>query len=285
MIWGGTDGTAPAGWLICDGSLVGKSTYQNLFNVIGNSYYNGRNTGIPIDSNFFFLPDFTFAIPQGAVTTTYQIKALVQTFDYSVSGFPAPVSSNSYWSLGFGQTSGSVNIGTYFPPNSVPGAPAGIGYRVTRVLKLGLNDQPFVVEVIADNNSPVPFISTAVVLSTIGVYRGNGASPTKYWVPGTFNQSYQGGSNITPLVQPINNTFAILDATNIPAHVHNGTPTIQSVALAGASLLCGDSGNPGGATSVQTSATSIGSITGTSNYPAPYATVPNVINMFYIIRT
>lgn len=33
--------TAPTGWLICDGSAVSRTTYANLFSVIGTTYGSG----------------------------------------------------------------------------------------------------------------------------------------------------------------------------------------------------------------------------------------------------
>ena len=48
MAYGGT--TAPAGWLLCDGSLYGNTTYPALYAVIGTSY--GGST------NVFNVPDF-----------------------------------------------------------------------------------------------------------------------------------------------------------------------------------------------------------------------------------
>jgi len=283
IIWGGTTvGSLPTGWLICDGSLVLKATYAALFAVIGNSYYNGKLTGTPIDPTLFNLPDLTFAMPQGAPTPTYQCQVSAVTYPYPVVGFPAPVSSNSYWSLaGNGiLTSGTINIGTYFPPGSVPGAPAGIGYRIFRILDIGTTGNPNLVEVIADDNSPVPNLPSITVLTSSGVYRDNGASPVKYWVPGTFNDNYQGNPP-TLLEAPTRNLFQQLDATNIPAHQHLGKPEINSTALSGASFLVGAASRTGTETSVQTNATQLNS----AFSPAPYPTHPHVLNMFYIIKT
>lgn len=36
--------TAPAGWLICDGSAVSRTTYANLFSVLGTAYGAGNGT-------------------------------------------------------------------------------------------------------------------------------------------------------------------------------------------------------------------------------------------------
>ena len=40
--WGGS--TPPAGWLICDGSAISRTTYKALFNVIGTTYGNGNGS-------------------------------------------------------------------------------------------------------------------------------------------------------------------------------------------------------------------------------------------------
>lgn len=56
-IFAGT--TAPDGWLICDGSAVSRTTYSNLFDVIGTSYGNGDG------STTFNLPNLKGRIPVG----------------------------------------------------------------------------------------------------------------------------------------------------------------------------------------------------------------------------
>jgi hypothetical protein len=267
----------PAGWLICDGSLVLKTTYAALFSVIGNSYYNGKLSPTPINPTSFYLPDLTFAIPQGAPTPTYQCQVSAATYPFPVVGFPPPVSSNSYWSLAGGGSfiSGTINVGTYFPPGSVPGAPVGIGYKILRVLDVGISG-PNLVEVTADDNSPVPNLPSFTVITSSGVYRDNGVDPTKYWIPGTFNDFYQGNPP-TLLDAPTRNVFRQLDATNIPAHQHVGVPNTTSSAIPGGGFAVGN----GGSTAIQTGATQLNSIPNT----APYPTHPHVLNMFYIIRT
>lgn len=54
---------APAGWLLCDGAAVSRTTYANLFTVIGTTY--GAGDG----STTFNLPDFRGIFPKGAGTT------------------------------------------------------------------------------------------------------------------------------------------------------------------------------------------------------------------------
>jgi microcystin-dependent protein len=57
-MYGGS--TAPAGWLLCDGSAVSRTTYANLFAVIGTTF--GAGDG----STTFNLPDLRGRSPLGA---------------------------------------------------------------------------------------------------------------------------------------------------------------------------------------------------------------------------
>jgi microcystin-dependent protein len=56
-IW--TTSNVPLGFLLCDGSSVSRTTYANLFSVIGTSYGS-------VDANTFNLPDFRDRMPVGA---------------------------------------------------------------------------------------------------------------------------------------------------------------------------------------------------------------------------
>lgn len=58
--------TAPIGWLMCDGSAVSRTTYAELFNVIGTTYGSGDG------STTFNVPDLrdNFAVGAG---TTYEL--------------------------------------------------------------------------------------------------------------------------------------------------------------------------------------------------------------------
>lgn len=57
--YGGILGTAPAGWLICDGAAVSRTTYAALFTAIGTSF--GAGNG----STTFNLPDLRGRFPLG----------------------------------------------------------------------------------------------------------------------------------------------------------------------------------------------------------------------------
>lgn len=52
--------TPPSGWLICDGTAVSRSTYSDLFNVIGTTY------GVGDGSTTFNVPDLRGRVPIGA---------------------------------------------------------------------------------------------------------------------------------------------------------------------------------------------------------------------------
>ena len=51
--------TAPTGWLICDGSEISRTTYSDLYDVIGTTYGDGNET------DTFNLPNLKGKIPVG----------------------------------------------------------------------------------------------------------------------------------------------------------------------------------------------------------------------------
>ena len=57
-------GSAPSGWLACDGSAVSRTTYADLFTIIGTTY------GVGDGSTTFNLPDMSGRIPIGSGTGT-----------------------------------------------------------------------------------------------------------------------------------------------------------------------------------------------------------------------
>lgn len=57
-------GTAPTGWLLCDGAAVSRTTYSALFAVIGTTYGAGDTT------TTFNIPDLLGRVPMGAGTGT-----------------------------------------------------------------------------------------------------------------------------------------------------------------------------------------------------------------------
>ena len=64
IAWGGGYNSIPSGWLLCDGSAVSRSTYSDLFNIIGTRF--GAGDG----STTFNLPDLRSRFPRGAPDQT-----------------------------------------------------------------------------------------------------------------------------------------------------------------------------------------------------------------------
>jgi len=57
-------GTAPTGWLLCNGDAVSRTTYADLFAVIGTTYGSGNG------STTFNVPDFRGRVPAGIGAAT-----------------------------------------------------------------------------------------------------------------------------------------------------------------------------------------------------------------------
>jgi microcystin-dependent protein/two-component sensor histidine kinase len=94
MMW--TTGTAPSGWLLCNGSAISRTTYSALFAVIGTTFGSGDG------STTFNLPDYRDRMPIGA-GTTYSIAgtggskdAIVVSHTHTVSGTTATGGSHSH---------------------------------------------------------------------------------------------------------------------------------------------------------------------------------------------
>ena len=58
--------SAPTGWLLCNGTTASRTTYSNLYSVIGTTY------GVGDGSTTFGLPDMRGRVPMGAGTGNQQ---------------------------------------------------------------------------------------------------------------------------------------------------------------------------------------------------------------------
>ena len=65
--------TAPIGWLMCDGSAVSRTTYADLFDVIGTDYGSGDG------STTFNLPDLRGRVAVGYKSTDTDFDTLGET--------------------------------------------------------------------------------------------------------------------------------------------------------------------------------------------------------------
>ena len=90
MWW--TQTTAPDGWLICDGSRVSRTTYSDLFSVIGTTFGSGDG------STTFTLPDMRATFVRGAgsqngYSATFGIKKDATSINY---GLTNPTSTSAF---------------------------------------------------------------------------------------------------------------------------------------------------------------------------------------------
>ena len=73
--------TVPTGWLLCDGSAVSRTTYADLFGVIGTSFGSGNG------STTFNLPDMRESVPKGAGLTGKTVGAHLDADGLAVGEF------------------------------------------------------------------------------------------------------------------------------------------------------------------------------------------------------
>lgn len=69
--WSGT--AAPTGWLLCDGTAVSRTTYSDLFSVVGTTY------GVGDGSTTFNVPDLRGRFPLGRNTSGLAINRVNRT--------------------------------------------------------------------------------------------------------------------------------------------------------------------------------------------------------------
>ena len=65
--------TAPSGWLICDGSAVSRTTYADLFSVIGTTYGTGDG------STTFNIPNLKGKVPVGLDSSDTSFDTIGET--------------------------------------------------------------------------------------------------------------------------------------------------------------------------------------------------------------
>lgn len=73
--------TAPDGWLMCQGQAVSRTTYADLFAVIGTAFGSGDG------SSTFNVPDFRESVAKGAGLTGKTVGAHVSTNGLAVGEF------------------------------------------------------------------------------------------------------------------------------------------------------------------------------------------------------
>ena len=117
IIW--STASAPAGYLICDGSAISRTTYANLFSVIGTTYGDG-------DGNT------TFNLPNGGVLfgNNFPVMGNGMTLGlmngsgkfYGATGYNGSGSATASFSLNMSSLTYGSSVGSYAPNiSSYPG--------------------------------------------------------------------------------------------------------------------------------------------------------------------
>ena len=132
-------GTAPTGYLLCDGALVSRTTYASLFAVVGTTY--GPGDG----STTFNLPNFKDRMPIGA-GTTYSANTTGGSKDAIVVSHTHPASStdagHTHTQVGkvegsFGYAGGGGNPGVGVPYFANTGTSLGTASITTTITSTG----------------------------------------------------------------------------------------------------------------------------------------------------
>jgi hypothetical protein len=293
IMWGGTTDVDPPGFYICDGRLLSVSVDPALYAVIGDSYYN--NYPQPISPGTFFLPDLTFATPQGAPKTNYFASFTVQgnyrpgapgglvNTTYNVPGVSPSESANRLWII-ITNKAGTINVGSLIPAGQYPGQSVAL-YIQSIVQTDPTTGNPSIIAVQSVDNSFVAFLGqgNTVNINCTGVFRQASPLPS-YWVPGAFNELAftNPGSNGPGTTAPYKRNMRTQAGVEVGEHSHsyNRYGVFGSTGLANGTL------DPSKSSSfIETAGPTqnIYDFLG-NNWAAPYPTKPNVINMFYVIK-
>lgn len=117
--------TAPAGWLLCDGAAVSRTTYASLYAVVSTRYGVGNGT------TTFNLPNFTSKMPRG-VASAPGTGSGADTHSHTLAetNIPAHTHNLTYYGDG-GSTSGIANRNDGLGPQSATTTSVGSGTAFT----------------------------------------------------------------------------------------------------------------------------------------------------------
>lgn len=134
--------TAPAGWLLCQGQAISRTTYAALFAAIGTAY--GAGDG----STTFNIPDGREVTLKGAGETGYTVGNHVKTGGLAVGEFlddrvqahtHASPSGSNFFITGSAASLSGGEAKIYDGSNSTGGMNAGRGGDTTEVKAIGVN--------------------------------------------------------------------------------------------------------------------------------------------------
>ena len=118
--------TAPSGWLLCNGAAVGRTTYADLFLIIGTTYGTGDG------STTFNIPDCRQRFPLGVAAsgTGSTLGGTGGTIDHTHTG---PSHSHEGATAGEAAHTHSVD-----PPTTTSGGPSAVTIEFTPVVGGGI---------------------------------------------------------------------------------------------------------------------------------------------------
>ena len=290
MLWGGTSELDPPGYYICDGRRLAIAGDPALYAVIGLSYYNDYPN--PIAPGTFYLPDLTFAIPQGAPKANYAASFTAApnlrpgplvNYMSNVPGVSTNDTQNRVWLIS-AIGAGTINVGTLIPGGQYAGQTANL-YIQSIVQTDSVTGLPSIIAVQSVDGTPVVTLPGNTNIICSGVYRQPLAPLIQnYWAAGTFNELAftNAGSNGPTTEPPSKRNVRTQQGVEVGVHTHTyvkygqfgSTGLVNGNEEPSKGNFSPQTGNP-----TQNITDSLG-----NTWAAPYPTKPNVINMFYIIR-
>lgn len=297
-LWGGTSELDPPGYYICDGRRLAIAGDPALYAVIGLSYYNDYPNAIVPGT--FYLPDLTFAIPQGAPKANYN-ASFVATGNYqptpglvnimqNVPGVSPNDTEKRIWKI-VSIGAGTINVGTLIPGGQYVGSGGNTQTVALYIQSIVQTDSvtglPSYIAVQSVDGSSIVVIpqGTTVNITCTGVYR-QPLSPLiqNYWAAGTYNELAftNPGSNGPAAEPPSKRNVRTQQGVEVGVHTHTYVKYGQ---FGSTGLVNGNEEPSKGNFSPQTGnpTQNITDLLG-NTWAAPYPTKPNVINMFYIIK-
>ena len=249
IIWSGLP-TAPAGWLICDGSAVSTTTYAALYGVVGLRYVTIYQPAPPAGN--FYLPDLTYAVPMGGSQTTYAPIISVRTGP-DINSY-CPPGSNKLWEVQ-AVVRGQLNLTTRF---RLVGAVGDI--FIQKFIDWNPSTNSGFLLVIC-NDTTIPTIGPGFFpLTSAGGVAGALYTSGKY-----------GGTGVP-------NTVKTMTLEEIAPHTHGGSPGTYTTGMGASPPQAGTNGP----TVYQDG---VNSINGVGFVNTSYRMDPNYISMYYIIKT
>ena len=135
--------TAPAGWLLCDGSAVSRSDYAVLFSIISTTYGSGDG------STTFNLPDMRGVFPKGAGTTTRVagVDASGNAYagvlgTYSTDKFQDHYHSSPNSNFGVAMTNNGLGVAGAFAASSTASTTGSAVTGTSGTVRSGLTTEP-----------------------------------------------------------------------------------------------------------------------------------------------